>query len=242
MMGEQSTENRRRALRAFMERRGLKPTPWAKSAGVSDGAIRAFLKGDSDSLTANTYEKLAAAVDASPAELCGWVPAAEGSAHASRGAVTSIDGTVVVDGTDYTMLPVVDIQAAAGAGAINQIEPFDGMQQMFRADWVRSVTNAPPSQLVIIRVSGDSMWTTLHDGDHVLVDRSRDRILQDGIYVLDFGDGLAVKRVSRHPVTRRLSIKSDNPEYSSYDDINPDDIRVTGQVVWLGRKVLGVGP
>lgn len=40
-----------------------------------------------------------------------------------------------------------------------------------------------------------------------------------------------------HPVTRLLTIKSDNPHYQTYESVNPDDIALVGRVVWIGRRV-----
>lgn len=52
-------EQRRGELAAFIEARNLKPSRWAKAAGVSDGTIRNFLNGISDTLTQATIDALA---------------------------------------------------------------------------------------------------------------------------------------------------------------------------------------
>lgn len=72
-----SPEQRRRALREFMQANSLKAYPWAKAAGVSEASIRNFLAGDSDSLSERTYSLLAKAAQSSVAALRGeeMVPA-----------------------------------------------------------------------------------------------------------------------------------------------------------------------
>lgn len=53
-------EQRRRVLREYMARHELTMNGWCKAAGVSEGALRNFLNGDSESLSDRTYELLAA--------------------------------------------------------------------------------------------------------------------------------------------------------------------------------------
>jgi phage repressor protein C with HTH and peptisase S24 domain len=48
---------------------------------------------------------------------------------------------------------------------------------------------------------------------------------------------LQVKRIAMHPVLKLLTVKSDNPDYPSYDNIAPDDIVLMGRVVWIGRSL-----
>lgn len=65
---------RRRALRAFMQDRGLKVLPWCSAAGLSEGTLRNFLAGKSDSLSDRSYELLAEAANTPVAVLRGDSP------------------------------------------------------------------------------------------------------------------------------------------------------------------------
>jgi len=56
----------RDAFRAFMTARHLRPTEWARQAGVAPGEILAFLTGRSRSIAALTLEKLARAAACAP--------------------------------------------------------------------------------------------------------------------------------------------------------------------------------
>src|SRR5690606_31969513 len=49
-----SQDQRREALRAFMQRKGLNPWRWGKLAGLSDGTLRAYLDGDTKGLNNTT--------------------------------------------------------------------------------------------------------------------------------------------------------------------------------------------
>jgi phage repressor protein C with HTH and peptisase S24 domain len=136
---------------------------------------------------------------------------------------------------DHYSVPVYDLRAAAGAGALADESPPTG-HLMFREQWLRRIANDVRA-LFVIEISGDSMWETLHDGDHVLVDPSQGNPRREGLYVIRIDDMLQVKRISMHPVTKRLTVKSDNPAYPTYDNIEPADIAMVGRVVWIGRSL-----
>jgi phage repressor protein C with HTH and peptisase S24 domain len=136
---------------------------------------------------------------------------------------------------EHLPIPVFDLRAAAGAGALAG-ETQVTQHLMFREQWLRRIAN-DLNALFVLEISGDSMWETLHDGDHVLVDRAQTNPRREGLYVIRIDDMLQVKRISMHPVTKLLTVKSDNPAYRSYDNIAPDDIAVMGRVVWIGRSL-----
>jgi hypothetical protein len=59
----------RDAFRAFMLARRLRPTDWARTAGVPSGEILAFLAGKARSIAPHTLEKLARAAGCTPQQL-----------------------------------------------------------------------------------------------------------------------------------------------------------------------------
>lgn len=131
-------------------------------------------------------------------------------------------------------VPVYDIRLSAGPGAYVEGDGLPTYHIPFNDDFLHRVSRNP-DQCVILEVSGDSMWETLHDGDHALVDLSQRNPRLEGIFAIRIDDVLLVKRISMHPVTKLLTIQSDNDNYPTYSDINPDDIAVLGRVVWIGR-------
>lgn len=156
---------------------------------------------------------------------------------AARSLPPAIRDLIKIDGEDYTLLPVYDLRLSAGPGAYcgDDSEPLRWEPHRFQ--WLRSITASSPERLILARVDGDSMETTLFHGDHVLIDQSHRNINRDGIYGYRVGDALNVKRVSVDPRTRLLTIISDNPRYQPYPDTNPDELDVVGRVIWLGRQV-----
>lgn len=137
---------------------------------------------------------------------------------------------------DYVLIPHLDIGASAGGGAEPGAESPVAVLA-FQSSWVRGVASGRPEALSVIRVEGDSMLPTLADGDHILVDTDDRERLRDGIYVLRTDDALLVKRLSVNPASRRLTIRSDNDAYPSWDDCDPATVSVIGRVVWVGRRL-----
>lgn len=68
---EQIAKKHRAAIKAVIGKYGLRVAPWCIKAGISEGTLRNFLAGESDSLGANTLEMLAMAAGISIAELLG---------------------------------------------------------------------------------------------------------------------------------------------------------------------------
>lgn len=67
----EGSEKHREAFLRFMKERKLKVTSWARAAGVSRSAVNNFLTRPNASMTFSTLEKLAAAANASVAEMLG---------------------------------------------------------------------------------------------------------------------------------------------------------------------------
>lgn len=143
---------------------------------------------------------------------------------------------ITIGENTYLPVPVYDIRAAAGAGALVEDGPATN-HQIFREQFLHRITRARLSDLSVIQVSGDSMWETLHDGDSVLVDRSITRIVKDGIYILNYEDELLVKRCQRDLSDGSVLIKSDNPRYDTIRVKKAENLHVLGRVIWIGRAL-----
>lgn len=144
---------------------------------------------------------------------------------------------ITIGGNEYALIPVFDLRLSAGPGAWIGDESEPMHFEPYRHQWLRSITTASSEALMIARVDGDSMETTLFHGDQVLLDRTRQSVNRDGIFGYRIGDALNVKRFSVNPRSRLVTIISDNRNYPPYPDVNPDELDVIGRVIWLGRQV-----
>ena len=144
---------------------------------------------------------------------------------------------VVRPDSDLVYVPVLDIEASAGHGAVSGAEARCS-HFGFEERWLRRLTSSKSNSLSIIRVHGDSMETTLSDGDEVMVDQSDGHArLRDGIYVLRMDDALNVKRIGIEPQGRKISVISDNSAYPSWPGLDRRSVDIVGRVLWLGRAV-----
>lgn len=140
------------------------------------------------------------------------------------------------DGDELISVPVLDVRASAGHGAFADHERARASMR-FDPSWLRGL-RLDPGQLSVIQVMGDSMSPTLDDGDDILVDRSDAAPgLRDGIYVLRLDGALNVKRLIVDRARRRVSVKSDNPAYTSWPTLDLSRLDVIGRVVWAGRRL-----
>ena len=80
---------------------------------------------------------------------------------------------------------------------------------------------------------GESMEPTLPDGCSILVDRSRTRLYQGGIFVVRTEDGLIVKRAEKTGELWQLA--SDHPAWTPA--AWPESAEVVGEVRWMAREL-----
>lgn len=136
---------------------------------------------------------------------------------------------------DAQLVPVYDVMASAGYGAINHDEP-QVYSLAFPPSYLKKLTAGDPRNLAIISVKGDSMEPTLHDDDIVLLDASKVDVSYDGLFVLRYDNALHVKRVTRSPRRGYVQIISDNSLYPT-NEVPGAEVEAVGKVLWYGRKV-----
>lgn len=159
-----------------------------------------------------------------------------GGPLAEHGRPALVSGFSESGNDGIVMIPAYTVAASAGFGAFVEGEWADRFLP-FQAQTLRELTSSPPEDLTIITVSGDSMHPTLSDGDKILVDTRENKPVRDGIYVIRTDEALSVKRVSVHPSSGRITVKSDNPLYESWAGCKPGEIAVIGRVIWVGRNL-----
>lgn len=138
----------------------------------------------------------------------------------------------------YMAVPVYDVRAAAGSGAMVEAEEVVDFLH-FKQEWIRAELHAQPADLSLIYVDGESMEPMLRPGDVILINRSDQAVTREGIYVLRMDGALLVKRLQRKP-GGVIKVSSDNPAYDPFE-VKPDqataDFAVIGRVVWSGRRM-----
>lgn len=199
----------------------------AEKADIPYATLQRVLNGSSP-LTLERLEKIAKAVG---------VDAREILADPERARLSSLRPST----EGLALVPLHDVHVSAGHG-IDAVEAGSSPESLgFPKAWLRQ-TFGDEKRLRIVKVRGDSMAPTLHDGDLTMIDLDR-RDQVDGIFVLRMEDQLLVKRVL-FPSSRRILVTSDNRDYDRWDrmldlesEAARDGFQIIGRVVWVGRSI-----
>lgn len=133
----------------------------------------------------------------------------------------------------YKIPYFTQINAAAGHGAFIHNEITEYIH--FTKHFINNILHAQASNLNIINITGDSMFPTLQSSDLIMIDRSINSIIKDGIYIFTTDETLKVKRLQLID-KNTVIVSSDNMLYKSYN-LNVEDIIIIGMAIWYGRKL-----
>lgn len=206
----------------------------ARKACVSEGVVRKWRDGKS----LPDLDHLVAIADAAGV-LLPWLATGEGLMRGGSGTNQIMESFSVQEpAPGYEYLPLYDVQAAAGHGALVDREDISDFLA-FKSAWIRRELGADPKDLYLISVEGDSMEPALRPGDVILVDRRQaESVPKDGVYVLQMDGSLLVKRLQSMP-GGKIRVTSDNPSYSPFelDKRESGNSGIIGRVVWAGRRM-----
>lgn len=210
---------------------------FAQRCGIPESSLRNYLNGRIPGI--DIAFKIATATNTP----VGWLIAGTDGPDKGYDLIgTAADGSRVVAEVKYaepegfSLIPRLDIQASAGNGRIAvSEEPLEYLA--FQANWLRG-RGINPAAARVLTARGDSMEETIRDGDVLLVDTSIDRVLDNSIYVVVYGDMVLVKRVHGR-INGSLQLISDNPRYP-VEEVSKgevDDLKIAGRVMWFGRSI-----
>lgn len=209
----------RKWLNTVLTVTGLTPSELARNSGLSTTTLTRFLNSGDHQFTLST-RTIAKIADKTGIPFEGDAPAVHLPAVTGRK-------------EDFVSVPIYDIRASAGAGALVE----DGDPTAWQPYRSAEISRWNIDDLAVIQVGGDSMWETLHDGDKVLVNRGERRIVKPGIYIIAYEGELLVKRCQRNLNDGSVIVSSDNKAYESFVVTEQDKLDVIGRVVWIGRAL-----
>lgn len=139
-------------------------------------------------------------------------------------------------GAQFELVKRYEVEASAGGGSLIERESEIG-KLAFRRDWINQ-KGLSAKDLMVIRITGDSMEPTIKDGALALVDGNQEQLKADGIYVLQMDGHLIAKRVQQD-LSGGVYIKSDNKAYDTIQLAHQEleNLFVIGRVVWAGQEV-----
>lgn len=89
----------------------------------------------------------------------------------------------------------------------------------------------------IVKISNDVMKPTINTGDSVWFDSSYKHPESDGLYLLQSGRDLCVKRIQISPIDGIVEISSDNTQYKVYQAADRHSVNVLGKVLFVFHKL-----
>ena len=202
-------------LAGLMREREISVRDMARHVGVSDVAVRKWLKGNEPS--GDRLVKVCEYLGVTPAFLI------FGDDNAPRQTVETDDGMLAV--------PLLDVQASCGGGyfedeqqqrlSVVQFIKLNPLAISNHTDYIRR------NSLNLITAIGDSMEPTIKNNTIVLVDTSQTEDIRDGLYVVAYAHQIFIKRIQITPYG--INLLSDNRKYDKIPIKHREDFKVIGK-------------
>lgn len=210
------------ALREMRQRCQLSMEALAKRVGTSASQINKLEKGERR-LTEEWLHRLATALECAPGDLL--------NNPSSRGLSAPAGG-----GAEFVDLPVCSLSSMDTDGPAAGIGRYL-YRTTFRRDWLQPVSNVPARDLVVYVVATDALEPTIRSGAYAVAEPVNNGLCGDGLYVVEMGGSLAIRRITQIPGGDRLSVRADNPAYPSSDHVERNGVRLVARIIWAGAPV-----
>lgn len=185
----------------------------AKKAGISQSGIQRYFAGGDP-----TRKMLIALAEAANINLH-WLITGYGEMD------SYIPATIAdLNNTTLVRIPFYQMQQPAA-------EQSNLTSMAFCYRWLAS-KEFDIRELVALIASGNSMDSTIKNGDIVLMNIKKAELIDGGIYAIQDGNTLHLKRIYRQ-LGGKLQLINDNPAYPT-TEIDGVAINIVGRVVWRG--------
>ena len=204
---------------------------FAMRAGMADTTLRQYLNGRSEPNMSQLIK-----IAATAGVRIDWLATGNGPREDVQDENINSDGLSKAQfEEEYALIDGYHIAVSAGHGAFNDDHAVK-RKLAFRRKWLK-FRQLTPENLAVVFAQGDSMEPTIHSGDSILVDLSRNQIQDGGLFVLRLGDELYAKRLQKR-VDGGVNIISDNKAGYETLAVLPNELEslsIIGKVVWLGH-------
>lgn len=221
-MADTEREGLRLRLQSAVRNAGGNRAIAAKS-GIPERSVTRYVGGKAEP-AALTLLRLARASNVS----LEWLVSGDGDA--------TIGSEVQNLADDAVAIPMLDVVAAAGDGRSGHTAEPVALLPFSKTLLRRLDVSTEHAHFITSR--GDSMEPTISDGAIVLVDVSKRKSREDGVYVLVVGDDVRIKRVQFG--VNALTLISDNAEKYPRESVRGADleiVKVVGKVFWSGGAI-----
>ncbi len=197
-----------------------------EGAGVAPRTISGYLVGKGDP----SRRRLVALADTAGVSV-GWLATGRGepSADGAQSVASPTGQNSPGAGSDFAVVPHIDLNDFPG-GQEHQ-GSTESAAIAIRRDLLHAV-GLNESDVQMITARGDSMAPTIHDGDRIVVDSTARQLRNDGIYVLQVGGGLLLRRLQRD-IHGGLWVITDAPPYEDehLSDAHAHALNIVGRPI-----------
>lgn len=201
----------KRLRKLISEQFGGSQTALAARAGMSLPQIGQYLNG-----YRNMGEKTARKIEAACGKPNGWMDRELDDIFApvNQLKVGENQSTYELSSSDLVEIRKINLKLSAGiSGFTFELTEEDGLPLAFRKSWIQK-NGYDAEKLIALKVIGNSMEPTLHDGDTVVVNTA-DTVPVDGVvFAVNYEGEPVIKRLTRDVGTWWLY--SDNPDQRKY--------------------------
>jgi len=207
---------------------GLSQLALASKAGVTQGLIGQIEAGINKG--SKHTVAIAKALEVTPEWLAGGGP--ELGRIASTPVLQRIDS---LETADYLRVQHLDVHAGMGDEISNMDHPEIIGGMMFSQFYIRGLLGFTPKEgrLALVTGRGDSMIPTIAPGETLLVDTGIDYFDHDGIYLINPGNGLQVKRLIDRGTAIYVCSDNQNPVHKDFP--LPEGAAIVGKVFLRNR-------
>ena len=186
-------------LNMLLEHKNVSQRQLALAIGISPQSVQQWAKGLAKP-SSDRVESVAEFFDVTPSYLMFG---------------EEVAGQELDDGT--VSIPVLNVRGSCGINhAITDMVEMVKLLRVAKKWLVEKVGMVNFKKLHIITAVGDSMSPTFSDGDFVIVDTSKTEVIGDGVYAVQAGGGIFIKRVQRK-LDGGVTLLSDNEKYKPMD-------------------------
>ena len=203
-------------IKLLREQANLSQAELAEKVSTSKQNIYKYEKGIITNIPSDRIELIANILNTTPAYLMGWNDPIESNA-------------TILPQSDIRMIPLYEsVSAGFGAAARDCV-----------IDYIPTVIHNPyeAAETIAIRVSGDSMYPKIEDGDTIVVHKQSSVDSGQIAVVLIDGEDAVVKKVKYG--SNWVDLISINPEFKTrhFEDEELDRLRVLGLVRQIIKTV-----
>jgi len=145
--------------------------------------------------------------------------------------------SVKLRGENYCLIPRFDARLSAGPGSLLAERPEPMGFLPVDLQWLRTISPADPKFFAALRVDGDAMAPVFCCGDWVILGITQRNASRGGVYVLNTGGAILLKRLSMDLKSGNIRVISDNPYYET-QEVNASIIEIVGRILCVVLKIV----